>query len=54
MDEPNTQTEKGREAETWAQPIAKLSVTDVPAGATNLNVEGRQLVSPLQGFGQLW
>ncbi|HEX7588403.1 MAG TPA: hypothetical protein VF478_08830 [Anaerolineae bacterium] len=38
----------------WAQPIDKLSAADVPAGAMNLNVTGRQLAGPLQGFGQLW
>lgn len=38
----------------WAAPVSHLKVTDVPAGALNLNVEGRQPVSPLQGFGQLW
>jgi hypothetical protein len=26
----------------------------MPAGATNLNVAGRRLVGPIQGFGQLW
>ncbi len=43
-----------REGEHWAQPVSRLKVTDVPGGAINLNVEGRQVVSPLQGFGQLW
>jgi hypothetical protein len=38
----------------WARPIARLKVEDVPAGAVNLNVDGRQVVGPLQGFGQLW
>ncbi len=38
----------------WADPVSKLSVSDVPVGALSLNVEGRQVVSPLQGFGQLW
>jgi hypothetical protein len=38
----------------WAQPIHRLQVKDVPTGAINLNVDGRQVVSPLQGFGQLW
>ena len=38
----------------WAQPIDKLSAADVPAGAMNINVTGRQLAGPLQGFGQLW
>lgn len=40
--------------ETWARPVAKMSVTQLPVGATNLNVEGRRPVSPLQGFGPLW
>jgi hypothetical protein len=26
----------------------------VPPGATNLNVDGRRVTGPLQGFGQLW
>lgn len=39
---------------SWATPVAKLAVGEVPAGATNLNVAGRRLVGPLQGFGQLW
>lgn len=43
-----------RDAEYWAKPVSRLKVNDVPAGATNLNVEGRQIVGPLQGFGQLW
>ena len=38
----------------WAQPVSKLKVAHAPAGAVNLNVEGRQVVGPLQGFGQLW
>ncbi len=38
----------------WARPVARLKVEDVPAGAMNLNVEGREVVGPLQGFGQLW
>ena len=51
---PNPSNEtKAREA-AWAKPVDKLKVSGVPAGATNLNVEGRQLTGPLQGFGQLW
>lgn len=42
------------DAASWATPAATLTVGDVPAGATNLNVAGRRLVGPLQGFGQLW
>jgi hypothetical protein len=43
----------GRES-TWAAPVKKLKVSEVPAGAININVEGRQMVGALQGFGQLW
>lgn len=38
----------------WATPVSKLKVVDLPPGAVNLNVEGRQVMGPLQGFGQLW
>jgi hypothetical protein len=39
---------------TWAKPVGKLQVGGLPADAINLNVHGRQLTGPLQGFGQLW
>ncbi len=42
-----------RDATYWAQ-VATFKVTQVPTGALNLNVEGRQGLSPLQGFGQMW
>jgi len=43
-----------RDAGSWAQGRNVLRVSDVPAGAVNLNVEGRRVVAALQGFGQLW
>jgi hypothetical protein len=43
-----------RDAAYWAQRVSTLKVTRVPTGALNLNVEGRQVVGPLQGFGQMW
>ena len=43
-----------RDAAHWAQPVSKLTVSDLPSEAVNLNVEGRQVVGPLQGFGQMW
>jgi hypothetical protein len=46
--------EKFRDAPHWAQPVSKLAVSDVPTGAINLNVDGRQVIGPLQGFGQMW
>jgi len=39
---------------SWAPPSAALRVGEMPAGAINLNVAGRRLVGPVQGFGQLW
>jgi hypothetical protein len=43
-----------RDEESWAKSVARLEVTDVPDGAVNLNVEGRRLTSPIQGFGKMW
>jgi hypothetical protein len=43
-----------RGEESWAKSVARLEVTDVPDGAVNLNVEGRRLTSPIQGFGKMW
>lgn len=47
-------TPQARDTAYWAKPVEKLKVSDVPSGAVNLNVDGKQVVSPLQGFGQLW
>ena len=38
----------------WAAPVERLKVTGLQAGAVNLNVEGRKVTGPVQGFGQLW
>jgi hypothetical protein len=38
----------------WAKPVDHLDTKDMPAEALNLNVDGRGLTGPLQGFGQLW
>jgi hypothetical protein len=38
----------------WARPVSKLKVTDVPTGAMALNLDGRQVASPIQGFGPMW
>jgi hypothetical protein len=38
----------------WAQPVDRLKVSGLAAGATNLNVEGRRVTGPVQGFGQMW
>ncbi|GAC1449695.1 MAG: hypothetical protein PVSMB4_08090 [Ktedonobacterales bacterium] len=43
-----------RDVAYWAQLATTLTVTEVPPGAINLNVEGRRMAGPLQGFGPLW
>jgi hypothetical protein len=40
--------------DTWAGPVARLGAAEAPDGALNLNVEGRRLTSPIQGFGRMW
>ena len=52
MSEPQVKNE--RVEEHWAPPMSTLKAREVPSGATNINVEGKQVVSPMQGFGQLW
>lgn len=40
---------------TWARPVDRLTVANrPPSQAINLNVDGRELTGPLQGFGQMW
>jgi anti-anti-sigma factor len=43
-----------RRTDSWAAPVESLNIGDRPAGALALNVQGRPLFGPLQGFGQLW
>ena len=43
-----------RDATNWAKSVSRLNVSEVPEGAVNLNVEGRRLTSPIQGFGKMW
>lgn len=43
-----------RDASNWARPVDKLAVDGERAGALNLNVAGKGLTGPLQGFGALW
>jgi len=45
--------EQPRNADSWAKPVATLSVAEAPEGAPNL-VEGKRLLSPVQGFGKMW
>ena len=43
-----------RDAANWAPPMTRLSTAGVPEEALAINLEGRRVVGPLQGFGQLW
>lgn len=45
---------KSRDEEYWAPPVSRLKTSDLPEGASRLNVDGRNVVGPLQGFGQMW
>src|SRR5262245_57735181 len=51
---PDPQPNPPRDAANWAGRVETLKVAEVPAGAVNINVEGRRVVGPLQGFGALW
>ena len=42
------------DAANSTQHISPLKVPRTPTGALNLNVDGRHVLDPLQGFGQLW
>jgi len=43
-----------RASTNWAAKVSRLNVSGVPEDALNLNVEGRRLASPIQGFGKMW
>ena len=51
---PDLKTIRLDNAQNWAPAGASMQISHVPTWALNLNIEGRQLVGPLQGFGQLW
>src|SRR5260221_12102241 len=46
-------TDEPRNADSWAKPVSTLTVTEMPEGAPNL-VDGKRLLSPVQGFGKMW
>ena len=45
---------KGPLVPGWAVNVEHISVGDVPAEAMNINVNGRKITSPVNGFGCLW
>jgi hypothetical protein len=52
--EEKREVKRPRDATYWAQRVETLKVSSAPEGVANINVEGRRVVGPLQGFGQLW
>jgi hypothetical protein len=38
----------------WAQPVERLKVSALQGRLVNINVEGRRLAGPVQGFGPMW
>lgn len=46
--------EAARDAANWAKTVSRLTVSDVPEGAVNVNVTGKRLAGPIQGFGKMW
>jgi hypothetical protein len=54
MPAQETSAQEPRDAAYWAAFISTLKASNMPAGAVSLNVDGRHVVGPLQGFGQMW
>ena len=57
MTTPAATPENGPERDAqsnWAKPVERLTMGAVPSEAINLNVSGKRLSGPVQGFGQLW
>ncbi len=45
---------KRSDVSNWAAPVERLRVSPLSPDAENQNVEGRRVMGPVQGFGQLW
>jgi hypothetical protein len=43
-----------RDSGNWAARVETLRVGAMPPQARNINVDGRQVAGPIQGFGQMW
>jgi hypothetical protein len=55
MTTPNDKNESdNHRSSAWAAPVSQLKVSGLNPDVMNINVEGRQLTSPLNGFGQMW
>ena len=45
---------KARDEKYWAKPISKIMVPEMPPESINLNIDGRRVVGPVEGFGPMW
>jgi len=54
MNTTEQQKEMERRDGGWARNVERIDVVDSPAGAFTANLDDRMIMSPLQGFGQLW
>ena len=56
VEEPGAQDAPAasRDAAYWAKAVSTLKVGELPPEAINRNVEGRRVMSPIQGFGKMW
>ena len=45
---------ESRDAQNWAKTVNTLDVGRLPPGAVNANVQGKRVMGPVHGFGQLW
>ena len=43
-----------RDDKSWAAAVSRLRVDQVPVGVRGINVDGRRLTGPVQGFGKMW
>ena len=53
-EQASNRTPAHRDAEHWAKPVDRLKVSAAQLGPEPINVDGRHVVGPLQGFGQMW
>jgi hypothetical protein len=51
---PAAPTALRTDTSAWAAPVTRIEVAAIPDGARSLNVAGRRLSGPIQGFGSLW
>ena len=54
MTEEANEQAAARDAANWAKSVSRLNVSQMPEGATAINVSGKRLASPIQGFGKMW